>query len=304
MPSSGVCACGPDTVGAELGCFILATDGHACAGVHVCGEDGFSECGAALDEVCNLIDDDCDEAVDEDCRDASGLYVSRLACGSCATPCVEPGANMVATCSPDAAGVDGVRCDVVCEEGFVDVDRILANGCECERFDGSGPPPVVGGDGDCDGVPDDTTDFVYVTTTGSDTTGLLARPCARCRRRSRAAHGLQGVLVATGTYAGFDVVVGVSIFGGYSPDFTDRDLDLPCGPRIARRARAPALRSAPCARRPASGASRCTAPTRPLERGQHGGVLGRLRRGGVSRKNPRAARRAVDGSRGARRATT
>ena len=48
-------------------------------------------------------------------------------------------------------------------------------------------------------------------------------------------------IVATGTYAGFDVVVGVSIFGGYSPDFTDRDLDLPCGPRIARRARAPAL---------------------------------------------------------------
>jgi len=228
VPSSGVCACGPETIGAELGCFLFARDGHACAGVQVCGDAGFSECGAALAEACNELDDDCDESVDEDFRDASGLYVARLACGSCATPCVEPGPNMVATCSPDAAGVDGVRCDVVCQDGFVDVDRILANGCECERFDGSGPPPVVGGDADCDGVPDDTTDFIYVSTTGSDTNpGSLARPmrtlqAALARGRSEG----KSVLVATGAYAGFDVVAGVSIFGGYSPDFTDRDLDL------------------------------------------------------------------------------
>ena len=227
VPSSGVCACGPDTVGAELGCFVFATDGHACAGVQVCGDAGFSDCGPALAEVCNEIDDDCDDAVDEDFRDASGLYVARLACGSCATPCVEPGPNMVATCSPDPAGALGVRCDVVCQEGFVDVDRILANGCECERFDGGGPPPV-GGDADCDGVPDDTTDFVYVTTMGSDTNpGSLERPMRTLQAAlARARTERKSVLVATGAYAGFDVVAGVSIFGGYSLDFTDRDLDL------------------------------------------------------------------------------
>ncbi len=228
VPASGVCACGPDTVGAELGCLVFAGDGRACAGAQVCAEEGFSACEAVLAEACNGTDDDCDDAVDEDFRDESGLYVSRLACGRCGVPCVEPGPNMRATCAPDATGADGVRCDVACEDGFVDVDRILANGCECERFDGGGPPPAVGGDGDCDGVADDTTDFVYVATTGSDTNpGSLARPrrtlpgaLARARAEGKS------VLVSAGTYAGFDVVGGVSIFGGYAPDFTDRDLAL------------------------------------------------------------------------------
>lgn len=228
VPTSGVCACGPETVGAELGCFVFATDGHSCAGVQTCGEAGFSGCAAALAETCNHLDDDCDDTVDEDFRDPTGLYVSRLACGDCATPCVEPGPNMAATCSADPAGASGVRCDVVCQTGFVDVDGILANGCECRRFDGSGPPPVVGGDGDCDGVPDDTTTFVYVATTGSDTNpGSLARPMRTLQAALAAARAARkSVLVATGVYAGFDVVGGVSIYGGYSPDFTDRDLDL------------------------------------------------------------------------------
>jgi hypothetical protein len=135
---------------------------------------------------------------------------------------------MTATCLPDAARPLGVRCDVACEPGFVDVDRILANGCECERFDGGGPPPVVGGDGDCDGVPDDTTQFVYVTTRGSDSDpGTLLRPMRTIQAAlARAQRERKAVLVATGTYGGFDVVAGVSLFGGYSPDFRDRDFDL------------------------------------------------------------------------------
>jgi hypothetical protein len=228
VPASGTCACGPETAGVELGCFVFAPDGRACAGVQTCGEVGFSECLPVLAEACNAQDDDCDGDVDEDFRDEAGRYVGPLHCGACATPCVPPGPNMTATCRPDAAGPLGVRCDVECEPGFVDVDRILANGCECERFDGGGPPPVVGGDGDCDGVPDDTTQFVYVTTSGSDThPGTLLRPMRTipaALARGRAER--KAVLVATGTYGGFDVVSGVSLFGGYSPDFRDRDLDL------------------------------------------------------------------------------
>ena len=64
---------------------------------------------------------------------------------------------MLAECL--AAG-EGVECRIECLEGFVDVDRIAASGCECERWTGMGPPPVVGGDADCDGAPDDTDDFV------------------------------------------------------------------------------------------------------------------------------------------------
>ncbi|UJR79053.1 hypothetical protein [Sandaracinus amylolyticus] len=229
VPLSGICACGEGTEGVELACILESPDdGHRCAGIQRCGAEGPSECEPALTEVCNTQDDDCDGGFDEDFRDEEGRYIARLHCGGCATPCVEPGPNMIAECLPDGAAPN-VRCEVECLEGFVDVDRILANGCECERWDGSGPPPAVGGDADCDGVPDDTSDFVYVSVTGSDTNpGTLARPMrtlAAAQERART----QGkdVLVSRGIYDGpFDVVGGVSVFGGYSPDFRDRDLEL------------------------------------------------------------------------------
>ncbi len=226
-PVSEWCGCSDATEGVELACILRVDEaGHACVGVQRCGADGPGPCEPALGEACNAIDDDCDGATDEDFRDAEGRYVDRLHCGGCAIPCVEQGPNMIAECLPHGAGV---RCESECLEGFVDVDGILANGCECERFDGMGPPPVVGGDSDCDGVPDDTDDFIYVTTTGSDTNpGTLARPmrtpnAALARGRAAGKH----VLVARGIYDGpLDVVGGVSIFGGYSPDFRDRDLEL------------------------------------------------------------------------------
>ena len=39
---------------------------------------------------------------------------------------------------------------------LVDLERIAADGCECRRYTGSGPPPV-GSDPNCDGIPVDTT---------------------------------------------------------------------------------------------------------------------------------------------------
>lgn len=227
VPQSGWCNCDASTEDAELACILrVAEDGHACVGVQRCGADGPGECEPALSEACDMQDDDCDGEVDEDFRDEEGRYVARLHCGACATPCVEPGPNMEALCLPDGAGV---RCDIDCLDGFVDVDRILANGCECERFDGMGPPPAVGGDADCDGVPDDTDLFIYVTTMGSDTNpGTLARPMRTLGAAlARGQAESKSVLVARGLYDGpLDVLGGVSIFGGYSPDFTDRDLEL------------------------------------------------------------------------------
>jgi len=226
-PLSGWCGCDASTEDAELACLLnVEADGHACVGVQRCGPTGPGECEPALVEACNASDDDCDGEIDEDFRDAEGRYVARLHCGGCAIPCVEPGPNMEATCAPSGATV---TCEVGCLEGFVDVDGILANGCECERFDGTGPPPAVGGDADCDGVSDDTDDFIYVTTAGSDTNpGTLARPMRTLNAslaRGRAER--KSVLVSRGIYEGpLDVLAGVSIFGGYSPDFRDRDLEL------------------------------------------------------------------------------
>ncbi|MGE0788878.1 MAG: hypothetical protein AB7S26_24605 [Sandaracinaceae bacterium] len=226
-PDSGWCACDATTEGAEIACLLeVAEDGHACVGVQRCGADGPGPCEPALSEACDGQDDDCDRGVDEDFRDEEGRYVARLHCGGCAIPCVEPGPNMLAECLPDGAGV---RCDIDCLEGFVDVDRILANGCECERWTGMGPPPAIGGDSDCDGVPDDTDLFIYVTTMGSDTNpGTLARPMRTLNAAlSRGRTENKSVLVARGIYDGpMNVLGGVSIFGGYSPDFTDRDLEL------------------------------------------------------------------------------
>jgi hypothetical protein len=133
---------------------------------------------------------------------------------------------MVAMCLPEGAGT---RCDIACLEGFVDVDRILANGCECERWTGEGPPPVIGGDADCDGTPDNTTDFIYVTPTGSDTNpGSLEQPLRTIQAGiARAEAESKDVVIARGIYEGpFDLRAGVSLFGGYSPDFSDRDLEL------------------------------------------------------------------------------
>jgi hypothetical protein len=227
IPSNGDCSCNASTMGVEFGCFVHAPDGHACAGVQMCSARGAEMCRPVLDETCNSRDDNCDGSVDESFRDAQGRYVDDANCGSCGTPCAPPGPHMVAHCVTHTTS-DAPSCDVQCEDGFVDVDHLAVTGCECRRAADGGPPPVVGGDGNCDGVPDDTSDFVYVTTNGSDTNpGTLLRPMRTIQ--AALARGLaegKTVLVATGLYEGFDLVAGVDVYGGYAPDFTDRSLDL------------------------------------------------------------------------------
>jgi hypothetical protein len=226
-PTTGSCGCTEETIGVELACLFERDEDFSCAAVQRCTEAGLGACEPVLEETCNEVDDDCDEQVDELFRDDEGRYVDRLHCGACNVPCVEPGPNMIATCEP-RAGL-ATECVVECLEGFVDVDGILANGCECERAGGDGPPPAIGGDTDCDGVPDETDDYVYVTTTGSDTNpGTLERPMRSIPAAlQRARDERKDVLVARGIYDGrVELVGGVSIFGGYRPDFRDRDLEL------------------------------------------------------------------------------
>ena len=186
----------------------------------------FSACQPALREACNASDDDCDDAVDEDFRNADGLYVDVDHCGACASPCVEPGPNMVAAC--DVIG-SVPTCSVTCEEGFVDVDGFGANGCECERWDGIGPPPSVDTDIDCDGVVDNSTEFVFVSPSGNDAaSGSLLEPMRTLQAAvRRGQEQSRDVLVAGGVYDGpLRLAEGVSVFGGYRLDFRDRDTNL------------------------------------------------------------------------------
>lgn len=233
IPNSGTCECQGVDVDARFACLLTSPSGDVCAGEQPCEPGGLGECVAVLAESCNGEDEDCDDLVDEDFVDELGRFArDPLHCGACNTPCAPPGPNMVATCtalpSPGPDGLDAT-CDVACEEGFVDVDGLEANGCECERWDGEGPPPTVGGDADCDGVVDDDDTFIHVTPTGNDANpGTLVQPMRTISAAlQRGATAGKDVLVAGGVYSGLvTLVAGVDVFGGYRVDFRDRDLGL------------------------------------------------------------------------------
>jgi hypothetical protein len=224
--SSGSCTCSESMLGADFACELSTQRRErVCAGVQHCTSEGLSSCEAALAESCNAADDDCDGLLDEDFVDAAGRYVGREHCGSCGTACVEPGVHMLASCVANGAGA---RCQIRCADGFVDVDGIAANGCECRL--NSDRTPVVGGDQDCDGFTDPTPDLVFVSQAGDDrNSGLEPEAPLRSIARGMAVGTASGrrVLVARGIYSGqVSVLSGVTLVGGYSPDFREHDPEL------------------------------------------------------------------------------
>ncbi|MDI7269604.1 MAG: hypothetical protein QME96_16575, partial [Myxococcota bacterium] len=221
-PRSGHCACTPEAAGVEFACVIETPGGQTCEGRQVCDGSTFGPCETALAEICNRRDDDCDGSTDEDFRAPDGEYVHDAHCGACNQPCVPPGPNMVARC---LAGPP-VWCERLCADGFVDLDRIPANGCECEYTAGTWPPRRLGVDADCDGEIDDSSAYVFVSPAGSDSNpGTLVFPMRTPQAAiARAAAEGKAVLIARGRYAGpVDMSPGVHVFGGYAPDFSERD---------------------------------------------------------------------------------
>jgi hypothetical protein len=204
-----------------------------------CNDEGDRACGADCDdsrssarplatEVCNELDDDCDDSTDEGFVDARGRYVSNEHCGGCNVACAPPGEHMVARCAapePDIFPAVEPSCEVDCEDGFVDVDGLSATGCECSVLAPGGP--VIGGDANCDGVIDETPDLIFVAPQGDDTSDGedVSRPVRTLQRGSQlGAFTGRRVLVARGVYQGpLALVAGVTLLGGYSPDFRERD---------------------------------------------------------------------------------
>jgi hypothetical protein len=109
------------------------------------GEGGATAC-ANTAELCNEIDDDCDGIID----DGFELNTDPQNCGRCGVLCDY--ANSAPTCS---AG----RCRLgACAPGFVDLDGVPVNGCECQLSE-NGAEICDGKDNDCDGTVDEGFDL-------------------------------------------------------------------------------------------------------------------------------------------------
>jgi hypothetical protein len=115
----------------------------------------------ALPEQCNGRDDDCDGVVD----DGYDLNTDLENCGACGQVCKLPNGR-------SACG--GGRCRIdACSPGFVDLDRVPANGCEC-AVDNGGVEACDGKDNDCDGLVDEGFDL----DTSLEHCGACGRVCA------------------------------------------------------------------------------------------------------------------------------
>jgi hypothetical protein len=225
-PTSGSCACTPEESGLTLACWVENPAGdQLCAGSQTCDGLSVTDCAPIFAERCNGVDDDCDGETDEDFL-TDGEYLSDDHCGACNHPCTSTLAHMTGACE---LGDDGPECTETCVDGFVDVDGVQLNGCECEMTAGTWPPTAFGGDGNCDGVLDDLTPFVFVSKYGDDADpGTLELPVRTIGRGIEiAAPGGKAVIVADGVYdEQVQLAAGASVFGGYRSDFQDRDTSI------------------------------------------------------------------------------
>jgi hypothetical protein len=104
-----------------------------------------TDCADCVPEFCDALDNDCDGLTDED----FDLQTDPIHCGSCGADCaVHP--HSVPAC------VRG-ECTINCEAGWVDEDRVDANGCElrCTMSPTLDETACDGIDADCDGWVDE-----------------------------------------------------------------------------------------------------------------------------------------------------
>ncbi|MDP6945472.1 MAG: hypothetical protein QF464_15090, partial [Myxococcota bacterium] len=136
VPLTGSCTCNELNIGLSRACVETWTPAapdevaYACPGAETCTDAGWGVC-VLPSEDCDGVDDDCDGDVDEDYRDESGLYAGVEHCGGCGVSClalVDTEAHATAICDVSAGFP---FCTYGCVDGYVDVDGISDNGCEC-----------------------------------------------------------------------------------------------------------------------------------------------------------------------------
>ncbi|MFN3202132.1 MAG: MopE-related protein [Bradymonadia bacterium] len=212
--------------------------GQACSsGLGVCESQGTLECnpeGPTLDPdtgmltpylcsaeqiqpegpneaLCDTQDDDCDGAVDED----FDLLTDVSHCGECNFACALDNADEA--CEVGRCVIGG------CLPGFVDLNGLSADGCECNQ-NAPDAPDLDFVDSNCDGVDGDAEDSVFVSSLdGSDENdGTIDAPVLTLARAVALSvqTGRRNILLDVGTHnvGGISQVVpsGVNLYGGYA----------------------------------------------------------------------------------------
>jgi hypothetical protein len=233
--NTGTCLCGPEDAFVRP-CTIPDPndENNRCVGTQTCDSGDLGACVPPADE-CNGIDDDCDGSIDTGLLDPeTDSYFTDAHCGRCYNDCPSLFADPMLHAEGRCRDLEDIRrgeeasCILECEPGFVDVNGVTADGCECRRTSpDADPPDPDGADENCDGIDGEVPRGWFVSGTGDDNAaGTRDAPL----RTIGAAIGRAGgdrnhVYVASGVYLESVVLrAGVSVFGGYSTDYSRRDL--------------------------------------------------------------------------------
>ncbi len=222
-------AIGGCRVDGGVGCAIVqcTTDPIIGGGV-ACRTDG--ECGPS--SVCDPLTALCVRPCSAGCRGGEVCLDSFCTRGCSSDGQCRAGGNPESTCQTLDGGVRA--CAVSAQ--FNDTDRDETNGCECPKVgsgvddpDVSSTYPAAGEryvDRDCDGVDGVAVGSIFVWAQSPVSQGTRAAPYRTISEALAAVAPTRStILVAQGSYVEQVVLrPGVRLFGGYSPDFTRRDV--------------------------------------------------------------------------------